>query len=165
MQSVLILPLLYSRFRLIPRRERHEARAGAPYKRRWAIAAIDLYDVALTLNRQLNNRKAQDRRKMYDTYVPFPPTSSNPPTSSLWFASYTHDGSSIRTSPEDPFTPPLPLAFRPSRAEASRPKRTSQARQQRAATGKRACLRCPPVPPPVLPTRDTKTHRVYTIHM
>ena len=67
MQSVLILPQLYSRFRLIPRRERHEARAGAPYKRRWAIAAIDLYDVALTLNRQLNNRKAQDRRKMYDT--------------------------------------------------------------------------------------------------
>ena len=74
MQSVLIIPQLYSRFRLIPRRERHEARAGAPYKRRWAILAIDLYDEALSVNRQRNNRQVQARRKpskrkrkMYDT--------------------------------------------------------------------------------------------------
>ena len=63
MQSVLILPLLYSRFRLIPRRERHEKRAGAPYKRRWAILAIDLYDEALSVNRRESNRQVQARRK------------------------------------------------------------------------------------------------------
>ena len=149
MQSVLILPLLYSRFRLIPRRERHEARAGAPYKRRWAIVAIDLYDVALTLNRQLNNRKAQDRRKMYDTYVPFPPTSSNPPTSSLWFASYTHDGRSIRTSPEDPFTPPPPPCLQAEPSQGSNGQacfpRGSRERYSPAARGERPPR--PPTPP------------------
>ena len=66
MQSVLIIPQLYSRFRLIPRRQRHEELTGAPYKRKWAIHATDRYAKAVEENSNHNKSKkvAQNRKSL-----------------------------------------------------------------------------------------------------
>ena len=63
MQSVLIIPQLYSRFRLIPRRERHMELTDVPYKRRWAIPATDLYAKAVEENSNHTKSKKVARNR------------------------------------------------------------------------------------------------------
>jgi hypothetical protein len=57
MQSVLIIPQLYSRFRLIPRRERHSELTKVPCTRKWADPATDQYVRAVEENTDHADRK------------------------------------------------------------------------------------------------------------
>ena len=57
MQSVLSIPQLYSRFRLIPRRERHSELMRVPCTRKWADPATDQYARAVEENTAHADRK------------------------------------------------------------------------------------------------------------
>ena len=66
MQSVLIIPQLYSRFRLIPRRQLHRELTRVSYTRKWAIPATDQYDRAVEENTDHadSKRETKNRRSL-----------------------------------------------------------------------------------------------------
>ena len=66
MQSVLIIPQLYSRFRLIPRRQRHLELTDVSYTRKWAIPATDRYAKAVEENsNHAESKKVAKNRKSF----------------------------------------------------------------------------------------------------